>query len=271
MSKVKIMAHRGASYHAPENTAAAFKKAYDFNVDGIETDLQLTKDVEIVIHHNYYIDDTSDGRGAILTKTLEELKQYDFGKGEKILTLAELLPILDGMDIINLELKSPLDKEADYVGKVLDIVSKSGMKDKIIYSSFDERLLGEMKKRNPKCRVGLLTSYEKTQSFQREFAAYFAGRYPVCDLAGLLNDAGKSRSLTELVDSLEYVPDYLHPDYKSVLENPALVAKMHERGIGVNPYTCDKPDDMRRLVEAGCDGIITNRPDVAMELTQKRG
>ena len=46
---------------------------------------------------------------------------------------------------------------------------------------------------------------------------------------------------------------------------------MHERGIGVNPYTCDKPDDMRRLVEAGCDGIITNRPDVAMELTQKRG
>ena len=130
------MAHRGASYHAPENTAAAFKKAYDFNVDGIETDLQLTKDGEIVIHHNYYIDDTSDGRGAILTKTLEELKQYDFGKGEKILTLAELLPILDGMDIINLELKSPLDKEADYVGKVLDIVSKSGMKDKIIYSSF---------------------------------------------------------------------------------------------------------------------------------------
>lgn len=127
-----------------------------------------------------------------------------------------------------------------------------------------------MKKRNPKCRVGLLTSYEKTQPFQREFAAYFAGRYPVCDLAGLLNDAGKSRSLTELVDSLEYVPDYLYPDYKSVLENPALVAKMHERGIGVNPYTCDKPDDMRRLVEAGCDGIITNRPDVAMELTQKR-
>mgnify|MGYP002712813503 CR=1 FL=1 len=60
MSKVKIMAHRGASYHAPENTAAAFKKAYDFNVDGIETDLQLTKDGEIVIHHNYYIDDTSD-------------------------------------------------------------------------------------------------------------------------------------------------------------------------------------------------------------------
>ena len=110
MSKVKIMAHRGASYHAPENTAAAFKKAYDFNVDGIETDLQLTKDGEIVIHHNYYIDDTSDGRGAILTKTLEELKQYDFGKGEKILTLAELLPILDGMDIINLELKSQIGR-----------------------------------------------------------------------------------------------------------------------------------------------------------------
>lgn len=118
MSKVKIMAHRGASYHAPENTAAAFKKAYDFNVDGIETDLQLTKDGEIVIHHNYYIDDTSDGRGAILTKTLEELKQYDFGKGEKILTLAELLPILDGMDIINLVTLNVLNESLDMITRL---------------------------------------------------------------------------------------------------------------------------------------------------------
>ena len=95
------MAHRGASFHAPENTRTAFLKAYELAADGIETDLQLTADGEIVIHHNYYIDNTSNGRGAIALMRTEELKQYDFGSykdaafaGERILTLQELLPIL---------------------------------------------------------------------------------------------------------------------------------------------------------------------------------
>ena len=74
MNKVQIMAHRGASFHAPENTKAAFLKAYEFAADGIETDLQLTRDYEIVIHHNYFIDNTSNGIGAILLKNVEELK-----------------------------------------------------------------------------------------------------------------------------------------------------------------------------------------------------
>ena len=88
------MAHRGASYHAPENTRAAFVKAHELEADGVETDLQLTADGQIVIHHNYYIDNTSDGKGAILLKTVQELKTYDFGAykgseyaGERILTL----------------------------------------------------------------------------------------------------------------------------------------------------------------------------------------
>ena len=95
------MAHRGASFHAPENTKAAFLKAYGLKADGIETDLQLTADGEIVVHHNYFIDNTSDGKGAVFLKTLEELKQYDFGsykgkefEGERILTLSEQLPNL---------------------------------------------------------------------------------------------------------------------------------------------------------------------------------
>ena len=131
------MAHRGASFHAPENTKAAFLKAYGLKADGIETDLQLTADGEIVVHHNYFIDNTSDGKGAVFLKTLEELKQYDFGsykgkefEGERILTLSELLPILKDMKVINLELKSHLDKGVDFAGKVLSIVQKSGLTDR---------------------------------------------------------------------------------------------------------------------------------------------
>ena len=266
MNKVKIMAHRGASFHAPENTAAAFKKAYAFAVHGIETDLQLTRDGAIVIHHNYYIDDTSNGKGAIVLKDLQELKQYDFGQGEHILTLEELLPILKEMEVINLELKSPLKKNVDFTGKILEIVGKSEVGDKVIYSSFDAALLGDLKKKNSLCRVGLLTTQEKSWPFRREMAAYFASQYPVKNLAGLLEKAGKQVSMTELVDSLDYVPDYLHPDYRSVLENPTLVEEMHKRGIGVNPYTCDTRKEMELLVAAGCDGIITNRPDIAQTL-----
>ena len=266
------MAHRGASFHAPENTKAAFLKAYDLKADGIETDLQLTADEEIVIHHNYYIDNTSDGKGAIFLKTLKELKQYDFGsykgeefEGERILTLSELLPILKDMKVINLELKSHLDKSVDFAGKVLSIVQKSGLADRVIYSSFDADLLGQLKKKDSTCRVGLLTFQEKMQGLLREFSATFAAKYPVSDVKAVLEKAGESHTLIQIVDSLPYRPDYLHPDYHSVLENPDLVKEMHDRGIGVNPYTCDRTEEMEGLVLAGCDGIIKNRPDLAAE------
>ena len=264
------MAHRGASFHAPENTRTAFLKAYELAADGIETDLQLTADGEIVIHHNYYIDNTSNGRGAIALMRTEELKQYDFGSykdaafaGERILTLQELLPILKDMEIINLELKSHLDKRMDFAGKVLEAVRESGLADRVIYSSFDAQLLGELKEKDASCRVGLLTFHQKMQGLLREFSAVFASKYPVQDVKTLLERAGETKTLTELVDSLPYRPDYLHPDYHSVLEDPALVGEMHARGIGVNPYTCDDPEEMRALAQAGCDGIITNRPDLA--------
>ena len=272
MNNIRIMAHRGASFHAPENTRAAFLKAYELKADGIETDLQLTADGEIVIHHNYYIDDTSNGRGAIALMKTQELKQYDFGlhrgeefAGERILTLSELLPILKDMEIINLELKAPLDRREYFVEKTLETVRKSKMEDRIIYSSFDAGLLGELKKRDGSCRVGLLTFQEKMQGLLREFSAVFAAKYPVSDWRAVLEKAGERHTLIELVDSLPYWHYYLHPDYHSVLEYPELVQKMHERGIGVNPYTCDRPEEMRALAEAGCDGIITNRPDLAAQ------
>lgn len=273
MNKIKIMAHRGVSFHAPENTRAAFLKAYEFDVDGIETDLQLTGDGEIVIHHNYFIDNTSDGWGAIPLLSLRQLKTYDFGlykgsefAGEKILTLRELLPVVENMSIINLELKSHPDKSVDFAGKTLEIVEESGLGDKVIFSSFDPKLLGELKHRKPGCRVGLLTFQEKMQIFEREMTAAFTAAYPGLDYRNILEHAGNIRGLTELVDSLDYKPDFLHPDFHSVLEKPELVMEMHRRGIGVNPYTCDTEDEMIKLAALGCDGIITNRPDIACRL-----
>ena len=96
----KILAHRGANKHAPQNTIPAFLKAIELGADGVENDVHLTKDGELVICHNYTIDETSDGKGNISDYTLEELKKFDFGSyfspdfaGTKIPTLHEFLEI----------------------------------------------------------------------------------------------------------------------------------------------------------------------------------
>ncbi len=268
--KICVLAHRGASFHAPENTAAAFEKAYDFHVDGIETDLHLTADEKVVVHHNYFINETSDGQGAIGRMTLEELKQFDFGayrgeafRGQRILTLEELFPLLEGMKVINLELKAPLDRKETFVAKVLEATERSNMADRVLFSSFDAGLLQRLKEEKKNCRVGLLTFREQMQPFLREMTAVFLSSCPVGNGMEMLERVGKRQSLVSLVESLSFPIDYLHPDYHSVLENPGLVEEMHRRKIGVNPYTCDGEEEMEQLVLTGCDGVITNRPDRA--------
>ncbi|MBR0427914.1 MAG: hypothetical protein IJK18_06945 [Clostridia bacterium] len=159
-----IIAHRGANKLAPENTLSSFKKAKEIGADGIETDVQLTKDGKMVLHHNYTIDANSNGSGRIDIFSLEELKKFDFGickgeefKGERIPTLDELFEIAKDFKVINIELKAPMDKNIPYVEMVADSVMKSGLIDKIIISAFDKRLLRKMKKYNPKIRIGILT------------------------------------------------------------------------------------------------------------------
>lgn len=79
MAKSLVIAHRGANKYAPQNTLAAFKKAYELGCDGFETDVHITKDGKVVICHNYTIDETSTGKGKVADMTLDELKGYDFG------------------------------------------------------------------------------------------------------------------------------------------------------------------------------------------------
>src|SRR5690554_2404438 len=114
MKKPVIYAHRGASAYAPENTGAAFRKALDMKADGIELDVHLSKDGHVVVIHDEKVDRTSNGKGLIRDLKLDELKSLDFGAwfssefaGEPIMTLDEVLSLLDGWDgILNIELKS---------------------------------------------------------------------------------------------------------------------------------------------------------------------
>ena len=100
-----IIAHRGASGYAPENTMAAFEKALEMGAEGIELDVHLTADGEIVVIHDHTIDRTSDGKGVVGALTLEEIRKYDFGawfdpkfKGQRIPTLGEVFELLEDWD-----------------------------------------------------------------------------------------------------------------------------------------------------------------------------
>ena len=158
-----IIAHRGASYHAPENTLASFRTAIAMGADGVETDVHLTRDGVLVLNHNYAIDGNSNGSGRISDMTLAELRQYDFGgykgeqfRGEPIATLDEFLETVKDVQVINLELKAPSDPSIPYVKPLLERVAAHGLTHKVILSAFRHSLLGEAKQWEPEIRVGLI-------------------------------------------------------------------------------------------------------------------
>ena len=132
-----VIAHRGASFHAPENTLSAFRKAMELGADGIETDVQITADGRLVILHNYHVDLTTFETGRVVELTLDQLRQMDFGirkgpefAGETIATLDEALEVVKPMRVVNVELKAPADRSIPFVERVVESVKAHGMTDR---------------------------------------------------------------------------------------------------------------------------------------------
>lgn len=272
MYSTKIIAHRGASKFAPQNTRSAFKAAVSMQADGIETDLHLTADKKLVVHHDYFIDLHSDGRGCIEFLTLAELRKFNFGSStegqaqqETIATLAETLNICREMQVINLELKAALGDPEEFVSLVLEEVKLFSLDEKILFSSFDPELLEIIKRKDKKWKVGLLTEFEDSHPVIQEFAlAVLArGKFPIDE--EIISKIQENPSIEEQIAALSFKPEFIHPDYRSILKDESFVERMHEQGIGVNPYTVDEKDHLTKLARLGCDGIITNRPDYARE------
>lgn len=156
MSRPLIVGHRGASYLAPENTLVSFRTAKALGADGIEMDVQMTKDKKLVIAHDYLTDIHAGVRGDIYNMTFDELRQLDFGAwkgaeyaGEKIPTLEEVLEIGRDMKMMHIELKPYLARDADFVERVIDTIVDAGCVDKVVLTSFQYGLLQQVKERMP--------------------------------------------------------------------------------------------------------------------------
>ncbi|MBQ8028270.1 MAG: glycerophosphodiester phosphodiesterase [Clostridia bacterium] len=252
MAKINVISHRGANRYAPQNTMPAFKKSIELGVDGFETDVHLTKDGQLVICHNYTIDETSDGKGKVSEMTLSQLEKFDFGsyfspkyKGEKIPTVDEFLSFVSTTDIkvLNIEIKSPEEAETEIVKETIRLAKLHGVFDRLLISSFDPKLLVEAKEIDSSCKTGFLYSVNRKITYQNKLLSNYV-------------DFAKSISA-----------DALHPQYLFVDEK--YVETAHEAGIMVNPWTVDSVRAIEKMIRCGVDGIITDFPDVTNGLIEK--
>lgn len=234
----KIWAHRGASGFAPENTLPSFEVAKELDVDGIELDVQMTKDGELVVIHDEMINRTSDGKGFVKDFTLEELRTFNFAKNKPafgfvtIPTLREVYELFRNTDyLINVELKTGVIAY-DLEEKVHKLTVEMGMEDRVIYSSFNHASIIKMQQYVTKEQTAFLFS-----DGWLDVAAYGA---------------------THRVQALH--PDLHYPEMED------LIKSCHEKGIKVNVWTVNEEEHALRLRDMGVDAIITNHPGKMREL-----
>ncbi len=236
--KTLIYAHRGASEYAPENTMEAFKFAYKMKADGIELDVQLTKDGQAVVVHDETIDRVSNGKGYVKDYTLRELRELDFGvsmskfKNLKIPLLTDVFEEFKNTDFqFNIELKNNI---VEYM-LLEDIVNKYlidfNLIEKTICSSFNHKSMIKLKHINQNIKIAFLYTDRLYQPYR-----YLDG----------------------------YGIKFAHPVHYICTEDEL---KQHQfMGQVVNIWTVNSGSEIRRFCDMGVDGIITNKPDLAIEI-----
>jgi len=228
-----IIAHRGASAYAPENTLAAFRKAMEARADGIELDVHLTADGEVVVIHDADLSRTTNGQGKVHQTTLKALRQLDAG-GEPVPLLEEVLQVLDDRTFLNIELKG---NDSRLPAKVLQLADKHQKESQVVYSSFNPRLLKILKQISPQSSVGLL------------LLPGFPGK------------------LIQLIFESRLNLWSLHPHFSLV--NKPYMLRAKQKGCRVFTYTVNHQEDVERLLNIGIDGIITDNPSAVAEMVKK--
>ena len=154
MERTLVWGHRGASGYAPENTMAAFEKAVELGADGIELDVQLTKDGELVVIHDETIDRVSDGSGWVKDYTYAKLIKHNFNrthpeyKHAQIPTLEEVYALIKPTDLtINVEIKTGVVFYPEIEARVLDLTERMGLMERVIFSSFNHYTIQKIKDR----------------------------------------------------------------------------------------------------------------------------
>lgn len=232
VQKPLIIAHRGASAEAPENTLSAFKLAVEQQCDAIELDLHMSADGELIVCHDYTINRTTNGEGAISELTTKQLKKVDASyrfaetyAGEQIPLLDEVFDVVPRHIMINVEMKNDYGQKVQ--PKLLDLLYRTNRLDTVVISSFNHKSLYELKLLEPSIKVGLL------------YGEPIVHHWKMAETFGM--------------------PLYsLHPSHTAINQQDIAVAIAH--GLQVYPYTINHEDVIRKYIEWGASGIITDFP-----------
>ncbi len=248
-----IIAHKGASGIAPENTLAAIQLALDMGVDMIEIDVRNTHDEEIVVIHDETLDRTTDGTGLVHDYTLEEIKQLDAGSwfpgakyvGEKVPTLKEVLDLVNGKCQVLIEIKH-MDHPHyhDFAEKLIDVIreEKNGYEWIILQSEEVEYLEAAHEYDDHVQTKKLMIGEDSTPllAFYIETKMHL-GRAKEDDRMKALN-----------------------PEFHTL--STRRVFRMHARGFQVYTYSPNTEEDMIKMLHMGVDGIITDYPDILVKI-----
>ncbi|MDR2753851.1 MAG: hypothetical protein LBB50_06040 [Oscillospiraceae bacterium] len=240
-----VISHRGANRFAPENTLPAFEKSLALHVDGFENDVHLTKDGLLVVCHDETVDRTSNGTGRICDHTLAELRALDFGgwfsaefAGTKIPTIEEFFALCDPLRVVNVEIKEAADGTTESAAAVVRIAKQMGVFHKLIISSFDMNTLQACLRADSSTRICYL----------------YAPATSLCE---------------EIVDdpiavAKQYHLYAYHPMVGMVTRD--YIEECHDAGIVVNPWTVNQEHAIAALKDWNSDGVITDCPDLAMQI-----
>ncbi len=243
-----VIGHRGAAGLAPENTDAAFSAARALGV-AFELDVTLSADGVPVVIHDDSLERTTNGAGYVDETAWATIAALDAGtfldarwEGQRVPRLDEVLKTYAPHVVVDIEIKSPREGKPPWevAKKVIEAVDAAGARDRVFITSFNPYVLAACREYAPEVRRGQLFGTFKGADLK------FYEKWVLRNL--LLN--GKA------------VPDMLVAE--AAFLRPRYVAKMKDRGYRVLAWTVNDPAEMRRLVEMGVDGIITDRPDEAL-------
>lgn len=257
-----VFAHRGGAKLWPENTLFAFRHAWELGVDVLELDVHGTKDGAVVVIHDETVDRTTNGQGAVRDLTLAEIQALDAGywfttdggktypyrgQGIRIPTLEEVFDAFPDARF-NIEIKS---NDPPIVATVADLIERKGLQDRVIVGSFKQDISDEIRLRMP--HVATFASEGEVRSFW------------------IWQNLRLARAWRTVPDTLQVPPSYTIKGYRVSVVTPRFVRAAHNLGIRVDVWTIDDPAEMARLLEMGVDGIMSDRPDILVNVLKDRG
>lgn len=264
LKKPLLISHQGGENIAPSNTIAAFDKARQYQTDVMETDIHMTKDGHLVAIHDNTVDRTTNGTGRVDSYNLADLQKLDAGyhfkdlegqysyrgKGTYIPTLDELFERYGKDYHFNVEIKAryPQEGKSQIEEKLWELIKKYNLQSKVIVNSFDN---------------SIVQSYEE----------YSKGESPL--------GAGKAEVVKFVLANKSFLKGFYRPDSQVLqiptsdsgfnLKTQSIIDDAHRLNMQVHYWTIDDKETMKELIELGADGVMTNRPDLLLEVMQEMG